>query len=244
MISLNCFGEPHISGDLLEVDLDNDSSVCTKEFAQEYDKEHGDNSFQDLIESDSFRQSIEQSGKSRNETKYNEMSSLSNDVKKFDEALQELIKRKSVKVKILTANKKGVKDNFFNPLSKRDDYSWINNVPNIRDYKLHQIEWAKKNVLTNAKNNRINNKDFELRTHGSIPIQLLIAGIKDRPEREGCLVFMVGTETIENIESGQEFGFYTELDTVINIYKNLAEALMKGATPIKDWEDYEEKNQE
>jgi hypothetical protein len=58
-----------------------------------------------------------------------------------------------------------------------------------------------------------------------LPFQLLIAnlGSRERGEaKQGCLVFLVGTENI----GGAPRGLYTELPEAVAVYRSVAESLM------------------
>ena len=72
----------------------------------------------------------------------------------------------------------------------------------------------------------------EIHMTESLPIQLLISGLP--PDRGagkfGCLVFMVGTEMIQaGLESDSAPAFYTELDTMVKVFRTLAYALINSA---------------
>lgn len=71
---------------------------------------------------------------------------------------------------------------------------------------------------------------FRLYEARTLPIQLFLARIPGREEsneeRWGCLVFMLGSELVGK---GIALGYYTELDTIVNVYRNFASALMENA---------------
>ena len=74
-----------------------------------------------------------------------------------------------------------------------------------------------------------------LRVTDSIPIQVLIAGLPPRDggsgQRTGCLVLMVGTEILNEGRPGG--GFYTELESMVGMFRDLAVALIEGAERAK-----------
>ncbi|MGD0498156.1 MAG: hypothetical protein ABSC23_06945 [Bryobacteraceae bacterium] len=74
----------------------------------------------------------------------------------------------------------------------------------------------------------------------SVPMQLLIAKLDkgDRTERKhGCLAFLVGTA---NIGTGVPIGFYTELEHVVDVYKEFAQGLMDSADDLGGPDDLSE----
>jgi hypothetical protein len=161
-------------------------------------------------------------------------------------------------VNILTVTRKGADKNFLSLLNTNDykalsDETIGRNGKTVKDNLLDEIEQAKERVLDTSGARRAwsgGSSTLRLFEVESLPIQLLVVGLKDN--RTGCLVFMVGTEVLlgrqednkaERDATGGEnqtgattpveamVGFYTELDTVVDIYKDLARALMKQPIP-------------
>jgi len=149
-------------------------------------------------------------------------------------------------VHILTVTDEGAKPNFITPLSKRPRYIDCYTQEKINSVYGELIS-AKNEILKRMQTGRNLDKwEGEGVQHeaifcetGSMPIQMLIAGQKSAGT--GCLVFMVGTEILQGLAeidaatdassavSPKEFGFYTELEEVVMVYKGLAYALIKQA---------------
>jgi len=146
-------------------------------------------------------------------------------------------------VNILTVNDEGAMANFLIPLSKRPRYQKTY-TPEKLNSVFGELTMRRKEILDRMKKGRDRAWDEEVNHEaifcetGSMPIQLLIAGTKSG--RNGCLVFMVGTEILQGLagtegldpgdaDSQLEFGFYTELDDIVKVYRGLAHALIKQA---------------
>jgi hypothetical protein len=142
-------------------------------------------------------------------------------------------------VNLLTISRDGALDNFLMPLIQRDEYrsltanytKLIDDMEKVKTFFRSEIAADRSGRFPGAHGYRC----FELKT---LPIQLLIAGLKPEQgksdKRYGCLVFMVGSDSLSGTETGKESGFYTELEPMVNVMKNLAWSLMKNAPLLHD----------
>jgi hypothetical protein len=178
---------------------------------------------------------------------------LSKDVAIFYDTLSTKAKQLPI-VNILTSSEEGAR-NFMEPLLVLDDYSFLDelvaskkdNEKKERRYEqliadMEEDKGAFKGDVPRGRFQRFEGAtQYRCFEATSLPIQLLIAGIKseDRKSdnRYGCLLFMVGSETRGGIEPGEEVGIYTELDNMVDVMRNLAWTIMKGAKPFYDESD-------
>ncbi|MDX2470920.1 MAG: hypothetical protein QNL04_10140 [SAR324 cluster bacterium] len=82
---------------------------------------------------------------------------------------------------------------------------------------------------TNCKKNESGREtSFQFKYTKEMPIQMIIAGLKDKKSNSkyGCLVFMVNSSFLKGSKKYDIRGFYTELDEVIDVYRNFADNLM------------------
>ncbi len=121
-------------------------------------------------------------------------------------------------------------EKFIGPIvENREEYRKLVNA----DAVLDNMRRAKAEIATiaDARGEELGNFDYYEAT--SLPIQLLIAGLPGKggqgEDRFGCLTFMVGAEMLPGIETGEEAGIYTEVNRVVQVYKKVAGALIKGA---------------
>ncbi len=134
-----------------------------------------------------------------------------------------------------------VKSGFLDLLYKREDYKKANDQKTIA-YESQKIKEAQDLIKSemNKVEENLNNfadevKELEGRFYeiNNMPIQLFIAG-KDGGKC-GCLAFMVGTEILGGASQDgdenkfNEYGFYTESENVIQVYRGIAAALMTHA---------------
>jgi hypothetical protein len=88
--------------------------------------------------------------------------------------------------------------------------------------RFKSIETAK----TLRRDYRVLPEDCVIQSVERLPLQLLIARKRSRQGEDrkwGCLVFLVGTE---NVGNRKPRGFYTELDHVVDVYRELALGFM------------------
>ncbi len=136
-------------------------------------------------------------------------------------------------VQILTVSDKAAEENFLTLLKKQPGYAQLDIYAESQ-----QMHKAKQDLIATV---AIDMKDMppphakRLRVTDSIPIQMLIAGLPPRDggsgQRTGCLVLMVGTEVLNEGRPGG--GFYTELESMVGMFRDLAVALIEGAERAK-----------
>ncbi len=162
-----------------------------------------------------------------------QMAEFDADVNAFKRHLETKIATTPV-VQILTVDDAASRDKFLVPLSRRAGYEELLQGDSLR------TEWqrackAKKDIHVKVEEYAIPGRQDQLmRVTADIPIQVLIVGLPRDGEREsqfGCLVFMVGSGAIENLVSGD--GFYTKLDSMVVMFKDLVRALMQSAGEYK-----------
>jgi hypothetical protein len=132
-------------------------------------------------------------------------------------------------VQILTVSDKAAEENFLTLLKKQAGYAELDIYAESQ-----QMHKAKQDVIARVD---FDMKDIprphpkRLRVTDSIPIQVLIAGLPPRDGgsglRTGCLVLMVGTEILNEGRPGG--GFYTELESMVGMFRDLAVALIEDA---------------
>lgn len=128
-------------------------------------------------------------------------------------------------VQILTVSDDWCRSNFLRPLKERPGYGDLD-----VDQEFERAAKAKatlKHYINHSSGKIIEEVE-------SLPIQLLIVGLPSEngsnDRRYGCLVFMVGTEILNtDLEPGKEPAFYTQLDSMVEVYKTLARALIRQA---------------
>jgi hypothetical protein len=133
-------------------------------------------------------------------------------------------------VQILTVNDAAARSNFLEPLSKRSGYDGLKHELLAQ---WDEVKSAKKLIKAKIGPGAGDKpEDKRLVEMDALPIQLLITKVRKENGqlRHCCLVFMVGTEVLK---SGQEIGkdsaFYTELDDMVGVFRNLAMALIGSA---------------
>ncbi len=137
------------------------------------------------------------------------------------------------RVAILTVSDHGARENFLEPLSVREGYHGLRDA---LDEELYATIHTKRDIAFRLGHEAHYTGDTKGRKRllevDSLPIQLLIAGLPEykSSSRQGCLVFMVGTEMLQSsFESGDAPAFYTELDSMVGMFRNLARNLMSTA---------------
>jgi hypothetical protein len=159
---------------------------------------------------------------------------LRKDVEVFFKRLRgKVVDDKVPRVKILTVSQRGAIDNFLTPLANRPGYEELQK--NLETEVLRAAA-SKRDILKllDAERNQFKSDDLQkaMYTCESLPIQLLIAGLPTKDggtPRFGCLVFMVGTEILQaGMEPGSEPAFYTELDSMVEVFRILALALINS----------------
>ena len=136
-------------------------------------------------------------------------------------------------VKILTVSKDGAREQFLLPLKNRPRPEGGGDFPYGKldvDKELQASQLAKRQVKALIDDSTPSKGILET---DSIPIQILIIGLPSRTaggdKRVGCLVFMVGSEIIKGLTTGEEAGFYTELPSMVTVFRNLANGLIRDA---------------
>jgi hypothetical protein len=156
------------------------------------------------------------------------------------------------KIKIVTLAPEVVKSAFLEPLAERNGYNYLKESPSAMSSASSgekstngQLDCVYENELQYRKSfmhtlkarqgKRVGSTGSkaviqeEWRVGARLPVQVLIAGLPARvgqPDevRYGCVVFLLGTESIAGIKkAGQESGFYTELQHIINMYRDLVD---------------------
>jgi hypothetical protein len=131
------------------------------------------------------------------------------------------------KVKILTIADGDLRHRFLEPLHRRREYATLDVEKACADIRFQ------KKVLRRISAKRQRPTAFTLYEASSLPIQLLVVGLPSAGGKKGtkfgCLVFMLGSETIEETKSGQEIGFYSEFFLTAALYRRLAEELIAQA---------------
>lgn len=171
----------------------------------------------------------------------------------FSLTLQQKSSDKHIKnIKIVTLEDNKIKSDFFATLSQRTDksYDYLKETE-IKNKKYQDECDFRKTMLSTLKTRQElketgkENLEQQWLAVSSIPIQVLIAGLPSRKGgstdmRYGCVVFLLGTESLKGVkEPGQENGFYTELTHIINMYEDLVNNVTKEFKPI-----FSSKNQE
>lgn len=162
-------------------------------------------------------------------------------VPRFFEAFIEKI-QKIPRFYAIVLTKSSLDKLFLERLKNRTDYVQIADRIEA-EVDREQRLYKRINGAINARNENIK-KDFHVYQQERLPFQLLITQIrkgKEHNERKwGCLVFLVGTENIETGSQNKEpKGFYTELDHVVDVYREIASSLKESATAF-DWEKWKE----
>jgi hypothetical protein len=158
------------------------------------------------------------------------------DVGLFYDKLQMKV-QKIPTVNILTISDEGASENFLEPLLTRDEYGKLRLSDTLQDMRAAK-RYFKTTIPETRKPKAWRTRQYKIYELRSLPIQLLIAGLQPEDgggeKRYGCLVFMVGSESLSGVETGHESGFYTELEPMVLVMKNLAAALMRGADQVYD----------
>jgi hypothetical protein len=126
----------------------------------------------------------------------------------------------------LTNNKRTLKEKFLNKLIKRTSYETLE--PDIDKVAAEIMDL----------HNKLAGKAPEgkpIRYVDSIPLQILIVERENAPlalGKRACVVFHVGTGNIQTdvLEDG-ETGFYTEVDSVVEMFETMAESLWEAGSP-------------
>lgn len=158
--------------------------------------------------------------------RYTNGNDLKDDVKSLWEELQKKV-RQLPHVRILTVSDSTVKPNFLELLQKRQQKHGYHDMKVKEQYE--QFKASKMLVKKMAQKRGFSGPDSkcEMVEVNALPIQLLIVDTPDAGAigRMGCLVFMVGTEVLKAQEQVVT-GYYTTLPSVVNMYKDVARALM------------------
>jgi hypothetical protein len=178
---------------------------------------------------------------------YERLSPRYGSIKTFVDAVDHFRKRLSTQahvvpeVRILTIDDTNLTKGFLAPMGSRARYDHGRILEIAEQCKvararlLNSIEG--RDDSAEAKGNGVH-LDM-LREATTLPIQLIIAGLPKKEgearERVGCLVFMVGTEVLLGAESAnfREAGFYSELEDVADVYRQMAKALSAQAKPVR-----------
>jgi hypothetical protein len=134
-------------------------------------------------------------------------------------------------VQILTVTDEGALNKFLKPLSRRNGYEELLQLP-IFSAEQDALIRAKASVAANIDAGDCDTSAKCMTQVESLPIQLLITGLARNGEspRTGCLVFMVGSEMLQtDVAPGSEPGFYTELPDMVDVFRSLALALIRNA---------------
>jgi hypothetical protein len=164
----------------------------------------------------------------------NQGADMRKDVDLFLKRLRsKVVDDKVPRVQILTVSQRGTTESFLNALASRPGYEELEK--NLENEGLRGAE-SKRDILKlmNAESNSFGGGDppKAMYTCESLPIQLLITGVPTKDSvtpRFGCLVFMVGTEILKaDMKPGSEPAFYTELDSMVEVFRTLALALINS----------------
>jgi hypothetical protein len=135
-------------------------------------------------------------------------------------------------IHILTVSDNGAREHFLRPLKTRNGYDSLD-VDTALEALRAARDWTRRQIAERTNHRGANPAAVRIIETQSLPIQMLIAGLKPRPGsnelRSGCLLFMVGSETLQGIPTGDEAGFYTELEKMVAVFKNVATALIADA---------------
>jgi hypothetical protein len=124
-------------------------------------------------------------------------------------------------IRILTTSDQGTVDNFLTRLQTK--YKGLD-IEDANDSVKQAKEEVKKRAEGRIKVLQGRSHQFEMWESPRLPLQLFIAGMPEN--KVGCLVFLVGTE---NTAEGKVEGFYTEMESLVNVFKDLALGLMRTA---------------
>jgi len=163
-------------------------------------------------------------------------------INKFWNSLKEKVNSHRVtKVKFVTLNQDTMMSDFLDQLSNRDGYEYLKDTT----FKMQVCdrEGRCRESLSNALNDKSNDwslpeKSVEWRMGHRLPIQVLIAGLPPRPgkpqeTRYGCIVFLLGTESVAGVKKpGTERGFYTELQHIIEMYRDFVDNAVESFAEV------------
>ncbi|HEV7859663.1 MAG TPA: hypothetical protein VGO91_13690 [Pyrinomonadaceae bacterium] len=156
-------------------------------------------------------------------------------INKFWNTLREKVyTHRITKLKFVTLDEDNMKAEFLEQLARRDEYKYLKEE-GFRKETCEREETCRK-ILASALKDRARDwetpdTDLELewRVGHRLPIQVLIAGLPPRqgqPQetRFGCIVFLLGTESLAGIKApGSARGFYTELQHIIDMYSEFVD---------------------
>jgi hypothetical protein len=161
---------------------------------------------------------------------------------KFWNLLKEKVNSHRItKVKFVTLNQQTMMSDFLEQLSKRQGYEYLKDVAFKK--QVCDREGRCRETLSNALNDKrddwtLPDKTVEWRMGHRLPIQVLIAGLPPRPgkpqeTRYGCIVFLLGTESLAGVKkSGTERGFYTELQHIIEMYRDFVDNAVESFVEV------------
>lgn len=144
------------------------------------------------------------------------------------------------RLKIVTLKEDIIGSEFLDVLAKRTGYQYLEAASDAN--KDNQKLKNKEVVLNKEKDFRkkmlhalraADRETDEWRVGPRLPVQILIAGLPPREgsqeSRYGCLVFLLGTESLAGItHPGMEKGFYTELQHIIEMYRDFVDNAVQG----------------
>lgn len=154
-------------------------------------------------------------------------------INKFWNTLKEKVNSHRItKVKLVTLNKDTMISDFLDKLATRVGYEYLKEA----EFKAEVCdrEGRCRQSLLNALKDKeddwsVSEKNLEWRVGHRLPIQVLIAGLpprsgKPQETRYGCIVFLLGTESVAGMKKpGAEKGFYTELQHIIDMYRDFVD---------------------
>lgn len=153
------------------------------------------------------------------------------DASKFDDAVNvfqikmlEKIRKTFNSITIIRPDIDYIRQHFIPQLKKMDGYS------NLDSDAIISNENALFEKLKNARKDResfsLQKDDVKFVETNNLPLQLIIAQIYSKyrtAAKWGCLVFLVGSE---NVGKGKPRGYYSELDHIVFLHKDLFESLL------------------
>jgi hypothetical protein len=154
--------------------------------------------------------------------------SLKQDVDKFYQLLCKKVEA-IPRVHILTVTEKGAAQNFLRHVKRRQELNGYSAM-DVSE-QLGIMDKCRREILNLRK---FSDPNFEFAEADSLPIQLLIAGVKssDGVRKRACLAFMVGTEVLKG-SNAQPHALYSEEEATVRVFTTHAEALLSAAKRIR-----------
>ncbi|MGI8990908.1 MAG: hypothetical protein ACR2I2_15190 [Bryobacteraceae bacterium] len=162
--------------------------------------------------------------------KWKELPLFDKMIDRLHERLGEIIEHAKDPVLVcLTHDKKALMENFLSKLSRRSSYSSLATQVDVVADEIIRLHKAVEKKVTESK---------PVTYVNSIPLQILIVE-KGGPSplvmgKKACVVFHVGTANIETylLEDG-ETGFYTEVESLVEMFEQMAESLWDAGRPAE-----------